>query len=95
MRGEKLLHHAMLIFKMRRSAYGEARRHLHEVAQRWSLVMGYEITPYQAVMCLLELKLCRLKENPTHLDSIVDIAGYAAVMAELLPQTEEERDEQE
>ena len=90
MRGEKLLHQATLIFKLRRSAYGEARQHLHEVAQRWSLVMGHEISPAQVVMCLLELKLCRLKQNPQHLDSITDVAGYAAVMAELLPPTEEE-----
>ena len=86
MNGEQLLQQALQIFEERRANYGLAKHHFREVAKRWSLILNCQITPGQVVMCLIELKLARLKENPTHLDSIIDIAGYAAVMAEVLPE---------
>lgn len=85
MRGEQLLQHANRIFEERRSEYGNAQEHFHAVAKRWSLVMGTEVTPQQVVLCLLELKLTRLSYDFTHSDSIADMAGYAAVLAELIP----------
>jgi hypothetical protein len=85
MNGEQLLQRALQTFEERRANYGLAKHHFQEVAKRWSLILGRQITPQQAIMCLIELKLARLKENPAHLDSIIDIAGYAAVMAEVFP----------
>ena len=41
------------------------------------------MTPAQAVMCLIDLKLTRLAHDPKHQDSIVDVAGYAALLHEL------------
>jgi hypothetical protein len=37
------------------------------------------------VLCLIDLKLARLARDPKHLDSIVDVAGYAAVLREVSP----------
>jgi len=34
------------------------------------------------VLCFIDLKLARLAQDPTHQDSIVDVAGYAAVLQE-------------
>jgi len=34
-------------------------------------------------MCLIDLKLTRLSHDPSHQDSILDIAGYAAVLQEV------------
>ena len=87
MNGEQLLQRSLQIFEERRTNYGLAKHHFREVARRWSLILNCQITPQQVVMCLIELKLARLKENPVHLDSIIDIAGYAAVMAEVLPES--------
>jgi len=87
MNGEQLLQRSLQVFEERRAHYGLAKHHFREVAKRWSLVLNSQVTPQQVVMCLIELKLARLKENPTHLDSIIDIAGYAAVMAEVLPES--------
>ncbi len=86
MNGEQLLQQALQTFEERRANYGQAKHHFREVARRWSLILNCQVTPQQVVMCLIELKLARLKGNPTHLDSIIDIAGYAAVMAEVLPE---------
>jgi Domain of unknown function (DUF6378) len=35
------------------------------------------------VLCLIDLKLARLAGDPKHLDSQVDVAGYAAVLREV------------
>jgi hypothetical protein len=54
------------------------------VARRWSLVLGVDVTPAQAMLCLVDLKVARLTHDPRHLDSIADIAGYAGCLAEVL-----------
>ena len=90
MNGEQLLQRSLQVFEERRANYGLAKHHFREVARRWSLILNRQITPQQVVMCLVELKLARLKENPAHLDSIIDIAGYAAVLAEVIPEPSEE-----
>jgi hypothetical protein len=54
-----------------------------QVAQRWSLTLGCKVGPAQVVLCLIDLKLARLARDPTHLDSQVDVAGYAAVLREV------------
>ena len=85
MNGEQLLQHSLQIFVQRRADYGQAKHHFRDVAKRWSQLLGQEVTPQQVIACMIELKLARLRENPAHLDSIIDIAGYAAVMAEVVP----------
>ena len=42
------------------------------------------MTPAQAMLCLVDLKVARLAHDPRHLDSITDIAGYAGCLAEVL-----------
>jgi Domain of unknown function (DUF6378) len=51
--------------------------------ERWSLVLGIDIRSEQAILCLIDLELARLAHPPKHLDSIVDIAGYAACLHEV------------
>ena len=53
------------------------------IAARWSLVLGITVTPAQVALCLIDLKLARLTRDPSHLDSIVDVAGYAACLREV------------
>jgi hypothetical protein len=53
------------------------------VAARWSLTLGQPITPAQVALCLIDLKLARLAHDPAHLDSMLDVAGYAAVLREV------------
>jgi len=53
------------------------------VAARWSQVLGTPVTPAQVALCLIDLKLARLAHDPAHLDSMVDIAGYAACLREV------------
>jgi len=83
MKGKNLLKHALKIVEDRHAQYGDSTLMFKEIAARWSLTLGVEITPAAVVICLIDLKLARLHHDPAHLDSIADIAGYAAVLAEI------------
>jgi hypothetical protein len=67
----------------RRRAYGDPAASMAAVAQRWSITLGQPVTAAQVVLCLIDLKLARLGHDPAHADSILDIAGYAAVLQEV------------
>jgi hypothetical protein len=83
MTAEQLLEQAASIVRDRRRTYGQPRDLFEQIARRWSFVLGSKVTPAQAVLCMLEVKLARLSRNPKQLDSIVDIAGYTAVLREV------------
>jgi hypothetical protein len=81
--GEAMLLEAAKIVAERRQAYGEAGPLMAAVAQRWSITLGQPVAPAQVVLCLIDLKLARLGHDPAHADSILDVAGYAALLWEV------------
>jgi len=83
MTGEELLQHAVAVVRDRRRTYGEPLDLFERVALRWSQHLGTKVTAAQVVLCLCDLKLARLTIDPAHLDSLVDVAGYAAVVREV------------
>ena len=83
MNGPELLEHAAGVINRRRREYGEPVELFEHVARRWSLTLGTKVSPAQVVLCLIDLKLTRLARDAKHLDSVVDVAGYAAVLREV------------
>jgi hypothetical protein len=83
MNGPELLEHAAGVVSRRRREYGEPVELFDRIAQRWSLTLGRKVSPAQVALCLIDLKLARLARDPKHLDSVVDVAGYAAVLREV------------
>ncbi len=83
MSGEAMLQRAASIVAERRRTYGDPAASMEAVAKRWSLTLGHDVTPAQVVLCLIDLKLVRLAHDPSHHDSLVDVAGYAAVLREV------------
>ena len=83
MSAEHLLLQAAEIGKERRAAYGHSKTTMASVARRWSETLGQTVTPAEVVLCLIDLKLARLAHDPHHRDSILDVAGYAAVLDEV------------
>jgi hypothetical protein len=81
--GPELLEHAAGLVNRRRREYGEPVDLFEQVAARWSLTLGTKISPAHVVLCLIDLKLARLGHDPAHADSILDVAGYAAVLEEV------------
>ena len=83
MRREQILAKAEeLVNGVRATHYGDAYLNHERIAKLWSVVLGVDITVAQVYLCLNQLKVSRLIETPTHEDSWVDIAGYAALAAE-------------
>ena len=53
------------------------------IAKMWSIVVGKDLDCTDVVLMLALLKVSRLSNDRTHLDSWVDLAGYAALGGEL------------
>ncbi|MDE2135494.1 MAG: hypothetical protein KGJ49_12975 [Alphaproteobacteria bacterium] len=70
----------------RRKSYGDPVLFFENVARRWSITLGRTVTPAEAVLCMMDLKLTRLCHDPRHRDSVVDLVGYAAVLREVTGQ---------
>ena len=83
MNAEAMLEHAAGLVTRRRREYGEPVDLFEHIATRWSLTLGTKVSPAQVALCLIDLKLARLARDPKHLDSQVDVAGYAAVLREV------------
>ncbi|MEG9884439.1 MAG: DUF6378 domain-containing protein [Hyphomicrobiales bacterium] len=78
-----ILSAARSVIAERGATYGDAAALFAQVARRWSATLGREVTAEQAVLCMIDLKLARLAHDPAHKDSMVDVAGYAALLADL------------
>ncbi len=71
------------ILEERRDQSGDPREQFAAIAERWSITLGVEVTAAQVVLCMIDLKLVRLKHDPAHPDSAVDVIGYAALLKEV------------
>ena len=78
-----MLRHAATVVADRGRAYGDARQSMEAIAQRWSLTLGHPVTAAQVALCMIDLKLERLRHDSSHEDSLLDVAGYAAVLHEV------------
>jgi len=58
--------------------YGEARASFTAIAKMWSAFKGIEISATDVAMMMVLLKVARSR-HAVKLDSLVDIAGYAAL----------------
>ena len=83
MNGAMVLQHAAGVIEHREGIYGPPEELFAHIAARWSFVLGINISPAQVALCLIDLKMARLSRDPSHLDSIVDVAGYAACLREV------------
>ena len=83
MNSPRILHEAAQVIAERSKTYGAPDKAMAAIAARWSLTLGHPVTPAEVVLCMIDLKLTRLARDPKHQDSILDIAGYAAVLHEV------------
>lgn len=78
-----------LINNDRAVTYGDAHK-MHEViAEMWSAILGFSVSPMRVALMMAALKLARASENPTHADNWVDAAGYIALAGEMAGETPE------
>ena len=72
-----------LINGQRAKDYGDAWEMHRRIAAGWSEIVGVDVTPAQAALCMAWLKISRLVETPDHLDSFVDLVAYGALAGEI------------
>lgn len=84
MNKNQLLDACKVALNSRGQHYGKVLENHNRIAKIWSLILGSDITEEQVALMMVGLKVARLIETPDHQDSILDIAGYAAVMSECI-----------
>lgn len=72
-----------LINGLREQSYGHPGESFARIAKMWSIVVGKDLDCTDVALMLALLKVSRLSNDRTHLDSWVDLAGYAALGGEL------------
>lgn len=80
----KLLREAeTIVTKDRNSSYGNPEDNFKQIAQLWSAYKKVQFTSHDVAIMSLLIKVARLHTTPNHRDSAVDIAGYAACLADI------------
>lgn len=64
-------------------AHGDPENSFAGIADLWSAYLHITLSPADVALMMCLLKTARLRGNPTHADSWVDLAGYAACGAEV------------
>jgi hypothetical protein len=75
----------------RGTRYGTPENNFERIARRWSIHLinagimspNLSLSAASVAIMMCDLKLARLENDPTHEDSWVDTAGYAACGAEI------------
>lgn len=68
----------------RAEAYGPPIDNWARTVAIFNAMTGQSLTPEQGVKFAIAMKLARLYQTPNHMDSWVDLAGYAWVGSEVV-----------
>lgn len=72
-----------LINGERKTTYGDVAEAHSRIAAIWTALLGYPVSPAQVPLLLAGMKLARLAHDIRHVDSWIDVAGYAALGGEM------------
>lgn len=67
----------------REKDYGTPEDNFGRIAEFWTTYMGVEFGTVDVAIMMALLKIARISENMQHMDSWVDLAGYAACGGEI------------
>ena len=67
----------------RAATYGSAENTFGRIAAFWSAHLDHPVTAGDVAVMMVLFKAARINGNPGHLDSYVDLVGYAAIGGEL------------
>ena len=89
MKASEILLSATDVIGERGRVYGHPRVNQTRIAMRLQQMLEIPVTDYQACLAMVEVKLARLQETPTHIDSYIDACAYLALAAELSTEGDE------
>ena len=85
MNRSKALENVQAILKQRGESYGDLRKNWTQTSLMMSMIAGKDITPEQFGAMMIAMKLSRLANSDCkHVDSLLDIIGYAALTLEVI-----------
>ena len=79
---------AKIVTGQRQHDYGDKYQNHENIARLWSAYLDYEISAHDVAICMLLVKVARLKHRATK-DCYIDMAGYAAIACEIQDKDEE------
>lgn len=86
-RAEILSTAAEYVTKDRAATHGAAEDSFNAIAGVWGWWLATRtsgpLTAYDVACMMALFKLARMAGNPTHIDSAIDLAGYAALAGEI------------
>ena len=68
----------------RNVTYGDPVKSWVEVANMWSSILHVDVQPWQAVLCMMAMKLQRASVSPDYEDNIKDVEGYAEIFRQII-----------
>jgi hypothetical protein len=71
------------ITKDRQATHGAPETNFKIISELWSAYLNYQIKLTDVAMMMALLKVARYRNNPSHSDNAIDLAGYAAIAGEL------------
>jgi hypothetical protein len=81
-RGDFLDEAKRLVNGARNKAHGDPLENHQRIAGIWSVILGVEISAYQASLMMVGLKLARASYAPID-DTFTDMCGYSAISGEI------------
>jgi hypothetical protein len=79
-----------LIHGNRDKSYGPPAENFQRIADLWTVILGAKVSLTEVALCMVSVKMARLVATPKHLDSVVDIAGYAGCLGDIIEDEEDE-----
>tara|TARA_R100001369_G_scaffold3773_1_gene11622 strand:- start:2491 stop:2760 length:270 start_codon:yes stop_codon:yes gene_type:complete len=62
--------------------YGDKTKNHENIAKLWSAFLDHEISAHNVAICMMLVKVARIKHRKTE-DCYIDMAGYAAIAGEI------------
>ena len=89
MKASEALKDAVEIIQNRGAVYGHPKINQGRISARLTNLFDFPITDAQACLAMVEVKLSRIQETPSHVDSYVDAIAYLAIALELATEEDE------
>ncbi len=82
---------ARIVTGQRQFDYGNKYENHKNISDLWSAYLDKEVSPHDVAICMLLVKVARLKHRKTK-DCYLDMAGYAAIAGEIIDRKEDDTD---
>ena len=82
---------ARIVTGQRQFDYGNKYENHKNISDLWSAYLDKEVSPHDVAICMLLVKVARLKHRKTK-DCYLDMAGYAAIAGEISDRKKDDTD---